>query len=69
MSKKTDKVVYVVSARQYDAATALDELYGYVFSVDTDSLVKSNDPRSPLAIGLGGSYAEPANDVEPKEAA
>ena len=66
MSKKTDKVVYVVSARQYDAATALDELYGYVFSVD-DSLVKSNDPRSPLAIGLGGSY--PANDVEPKEAA
>jgi hypothetical protein len=69
MAKKTNKVVYIVNERQYRNAEALDELYGYVFSVDNDELVKSNDPRSPLAIGVGGSYVEPANDVEPKEAA
>lgn len=44
-----------VSADQFDDAEKLAMLYGYVISVD-DCLVLAEHPRSPLVIGLGGTY-------------
>jgi len=54
-----DKVI-VVTEKQVRNARALNEMYGYVFSVDTDSLVPADDPRSPLTIGVGNGYKVPA---------
>jgi hypothetical protein len=51
-----------VTDRQYRDAQVLDQAFGYVFSVD-DRLVKSDDPRSPLTIGLHGTFqVSSAND-------